>query len=725
MNYITSNTEPVKDWKVQATIHAAPIGGWNRTNECRHTCALSPIDMTHDVTTHKSRTRLFAPVVWRDPHGPRRITNIKYITALVLDFDKIPHVAKRKLIESFDGVLSTHYSTFSHNSERACFRSIVGLSRPVTPQEYGLLWRWMYRIHPSDRQTKDPSRIWYLPSCTAEHKRVSFIHHIDGGRLDVDAILSSIEKEHPKDDMPNESPKERTVSLPRREADDRYTVVRCPASYPIRGYDGSTHQFGWYIKNWDKLQKHTTGNVQAYATDSGSLGSGFISRSVDMWGIPRYRFTMCNSKKVHMDCIVTDHDLEIRFGDKNRSWSYLKSPDNLINMLELLFEDKLWFCEVRQRLFMDRSPIDDPKEIQIMNLLRKKFYHGQTLSIDMVRQALLLYGNNNSCNPLREYLESLRGKWNPNMESHCTTLFSKFLCAPDTELAQVYGRKWPLSCVARVLSPGCKVDTMMVVKAAQGHGKGTFYRTLAGSCPRTGYSWYNSSKINIGEKDGRSILRTAWIHEMAELSSMAKKDANVIKNFLDEQFDTYRPVYRTHEVKEPRQCVFTGSTNDNDIGIFKDKTGSRRYWFLELQSRDGQMGYDPKELAEVRDMIWAEAVWRFDNEEQWWLTPQEQQLSTAHNAEYTVESIHETLVNGFLSQHTGKFFTIKEMLQHIYTHVEGDRRVPTTIRPMNYENFYPSLLLRMGAVLQNGGRKCRRKNIDGVTTARTGYWLAP
>ena len=242
--------------------------------------------------------------------------------------------------------------------------------------------------------------------------------------------------------MPNtpNTPKERTVSLPRRDTDDRYTVVRCPASYRIRGYDGSTHQFGWYIKNWDKLQKHTTGNVQAYATDSGSLGSGFISRSVDMWGIPRYRFTMCNSKKMHMDCIITDNELEIRFGDKNRSWSYLKSPDNLINMLELLFEDKLWFCEVRQRLFMDRSPIDDPKEIQIMNLLRKRFYHGQTLSIDMVRQALLLYGNNNSCNPLREYLESLRGKWNPDMESHCTTLFSKWLCAPDTELAQVYGR---------------------------------------------------------------------------------------------------------------------------------------------------------------------------------------------------------------------------------------------------------------------------------------------
>ena len=485
MNYITSSQELVKNWKLQATIHDAPIGGWNRTNECRRTCALSPIDMTHDVTTNKSCTRLFAPVVWISPHGPRRITNIKYITALVLDFDKIPHVAKRKLIESFDGVLSTHYSTFSHNSERACFRSIVGLSRPVTPQEYGLLWRWMYRIHPSDRQTKDPSRIWYLPSCTEEHTGVSFIHHIDGGRLDVDAILSSIEKEHPKDDMPNESPKERTVSLPRRDTDDRYTVVRCPASYPIRGYDGSTHQFGWYIKNWDKLQKHTTGNVQCYATGSGSLGSVFISRSVDMWVIPRYRFTMCNSNKTHMDCIVTDHELEIRYGDKNRSWSYRTSPDNLINMLELLFEDKLWFCQIRQRLFMARSPIDAPKEIQIMNLLRKRFYHGQTRSLDMVRQALLLYGDNNSVNPLREYLVSLRGKWTPDMESHCTTLFSEWLCAPDTELAQVYGRKWPLSCVARVLSPGSKVDTMMVVKASQGHGKGTFYRTPAGSCPRT------------------------------------------------------------------------------------------------------------------------------------------------------------------------------------------------------------------------------------------------
>ena len=136
------------------------------------------------------------------------------------------------------------------------------------------------------------------------------------------------------------------------------------------------------------------------------------------------------------------------------------------------------------------------------------------------------------------------------------------------------------------------------------------------------------------------------------------------------------------------------------------------------------MAYDAKELAQLRDMIWAEAVYRFDASEAWWLTPKEQQLSTAHNAEYTVESIHETLVAEYLDDHAGHCFTIKDMLQSIYTYEEGTNTRTRAIKPMNYENFYPSLLLRLGAQLQNNGKKCRRNTKNGSYN-KTGFWKAP
>ena len=751
----------VGEWTIPVSHHIAPKHGWKKTNDLSlaRTGDLKPSPYlqrkqvtTCDIIEKRGSKRyelgkedfaLFCPVTWRDMHGKRTKENVQEIHSFVCDFDGLSDNDMASILDSLVGILHVAYSSFSHKSpvkfpqgtsNNCAFRVVIGLSRPLTTQEYLRFWRAMRSVLPTDIQTKDPSRMWFYPSCLVTREDTFFSCSSDGVCIDVDAVLAS--RPAPQPQLPRSSdmvvtPQPQPQSQPARydSRDDRYTVVRCPASYPIRGYDGETRPFGWYVKKWNTLQKHSTGNVQCYATGSGSLGSGFISRAVDMWGIARYRFTMCNSKKMHMDCIITDYELEIRYGDKNRSWSYIKIPDIIIKMLGLLYtttnkNQDLWKCEIRQRLFLGSVVVDDAKEIQIMNEIRRKFFHGQTLQIVMIKQALLLYGDNNSVNPLRVYLEGLRGKWNPEMASNLTNLLSKWLGAPDTELAQTYGRKWAISCVARVLKPGCKVDTMLVLKAPQGHGKGTFFRTLAGSCPHTGYSWYNSSKINIGEKDGRSILRTAWIHEMAELSSMAKKDANVIKNFLDEQFDTYRPVYRTHEVKEPRQCVFTGSTNDNDIGIFKDKTGSRRYWFLECEGQEYHMAYDAKELAQLRDMIWAEAVYRFDASEAWWLTPKEQQLSTAHNAEYTVESIHETLVAEYLDDHAGYCFTIKDMLQSIYTYEEGTNTKTRAIKPMNYENFYPSLLLRLGAELQNNGKKCRRNTKNGSYN-KTGFWKAP
>ena len=754
---VLSGNKEISDWSFEASHHPAPNKtSWKTTNslarcktgELRVDPYLQRISTTTntdlvvkgDKTYEKGKEdfALYCPVTWQDMNGSRTIKNVKTVNAFVCDIDGIFDGEMEKILnDALVGICHVAYSSFSHKSKikfperpitRDCaFRIVLAVSRPIKSHEYLRVWRFMRQYIPTDIQTKDPSRLWFYPSALESRVDTSFCSGSDGCMLDIDAILSLVpERENP---MPNQpKPTRAAQSYAERrsgDSDDRYTVVRCPANYPIRGYDGSTHEFLWYIKNWDKLRKHSTGNVQCYATGSGSLGSAFISRSVDIWGVPRYRFTMCNSKKVHMDCIVTDHELEIRFGDKNRSWSYLKSPDNLINMLELLFEDKLWFCEIRQRLFMDRSPIDDPKEIQIMNLLRKKFFHGQTLSLDMVRQALLLFGDNNSCNPLRDYLEGLKGEWDGT--SRLDGLLHDWLGAPNTDLAKMYGKKWAISCVARVLSPGCKVDTMLVLKAPQGHGKGTFFRTLAGTCARTGYSWYNSSKINIAEKDGRSILRTAWIHEMAELSSMAKKDANVIKNFLDEQHDTFRPVYRTHEVKEPRQCVFTGSTNDDDIGIFKDKTGSRRYWFLQLKGKEHHMAYNPTSLAKERDQIWAEAVYLFEQGHHWWLTPDEQEESSKVNASHAVQSIHEVLVENYLEEIKeetlahGKTicFTIKEMLQDIYTDEEGK---PTTQRPANYENYYPALLLRLGAKQENQGKRCRRTNKARTSINTTGWW---
>tara|TARA_R110000765_G_scaffold413903_1_gene514169 strand:- start:981 stop:2057 length:1077 start_codon:yes stop_codon:yes gene_type:complete len=352
----------------------------------------------------------------------------------------------------------------------------------------------------------------------------------------------------------------------------------------------------------------------------------------------------------------------------------------------------------------------DAMELQVMNELRQRFFVGRTLELKSVQQAIMLHAVDNTKNPLVDYLKSVQKIWDG--KNRLDTLLIDYMQADDTKLNRAYGRYWAISAVARAMSPGCQVENMLVLKAGQGHGKGTFFRILAGRCPITQYSWYNSSKINIGEKDGQSILRTAWIHEMAELAVMAKKDANTIKNFITDLYDTFRRAYTKYEVKVPRTSIFTGSTNDDDVGIFKDKTGSRRYWYVVCNSIEHHMGYDPEILKSERDQLWAEAVTRFELGEKWYLSPEEEKWREDENDSHSVIGIHESLVAEYLATREGLYFTLADMIDEVYS-------IRTT-KPANYENYYPSLLIRLGAELQNNGRRCRRGGLN-----KTGIYRAP
>ena len=723
--HCTNDVHKIADqFEIACTLHPEPIRGWYTTNSLtqakKHRINLARMvkshDVIHDMNTDekgnergKLHARMFCPVAWIDgASGSRSMEQVNTVQAMVFDFDGLSSVATQDVLTRFSPLCYVAYSTYSHQSPakqgKDAFRVIAPLSRPVSPDEFKKIWMVLHNVFPeNDIQTKDCSRFWYVPSVRVDREEYKWCNTNDGHQLDVEKLL------HLHASTPTSQPVAHHIApdasdIPAQK--ERYTKMKVPSSIQLKGSDGSFHTLAWYIEQWDSLPKHR-GNYQCYAIGSDTIGSAFISKTTDVFGLSRYRVTECNKRKTNMDCIHTDLDIELRYNDKHTAWSVLPTVDNLMKLIDKEEMD-IWLCEIRQRVYYKDKPLTDSLEIEIMNRLRMKYFTGKALSLKFVEQAIILHAERNKRNTLKEWLEGLEWKG----ESRLETLFIDWLGAEDTPLNRVYAKKWAISTIARCLKPGCKVDTMVVLKAPQGHGKGTFFRTLAGACPITGYSWYNSSKINIGEKDGRSILRTAWIHEMAELAVMAKKDANVIKNFLDEQFDTFRKVYTKHEVKEPRSCVFVGSTNDDDVGIFKDKTGSRRYWFISIEGEKHKMAYEVKKLEEAVDQIWAEAVHRFNECEEWWLTSEEQGMSSKENERHSVVGIHEQLVAGYLIDRAGKYFTVSEMVEDIYK--------LSTIKPMVYENYYPTLLARLGAELQNEGRRCRRS-----TKLKKGWYLAP
>jgi hypothetical protein len=162
-----------------------------------------------------------------------------------------------------------------------------------------------------------------------------------------------------------------------------------------------------------------------------------------------------------------------------------------------------------------------------------------------------------------------------------------------------------------------------VVKRPQGKQKSEALRTLA-----VNDEWFTDRLSNISGKD--CIIETAGvlIVEIAEMDALTKATTSATKAFLSRRYDRFRPPWGKHSGTLPRRCVFAGSINPAVGGYLKDPTGARRFWPVACQGmidRDG--------LEEVRDQLWAEAVYQYKSGARWWLDrPELEALANAEQA---------------------------------------------------------------------------------------------
>lgn len=212
--------------------------------------------------------------------------------------------------------------------------------------------------------------------------------------------------------------------------------------------------------------------------------------------------------------------------------------------------------------------------------------------------------------PVREYL--LKQKWDEN--PRIDDLLSRYLGAENTELNKAIIRKTLVAAVARVMHPGIKYDSMMVLVGGQGIGKSRILRLLGGE-------WFSDSLTltDMKDKNGVEKLSGAWISEVAELSGMRKTDSETIKGFITRQDDKMRPAYGHTVVSKPRQGILIGTTNETE-GFLRDLTGNRRYLPVIVRGRSDF----PPEKWDLNEheigQIWAEAVVRYKEKEPLYLS---------------------------------------------------------------------------------------------------------
>lgn len=287
-----------------------------------------------------------------------------------------------------------------------------------------------------------------------------------------------------------------------------------------------------------------------------------------------------------------------------------KNIDNVLKLLDGYdrFKDIAWYDEFHEKIYTTwfaggrQMEWSDNEDIELTVIFQRDMGM-HTITDDAINKAVRIYAMKNRKNEVKDWMESL--KWDGEERiSHC---FEDALGAADTEYTRAVSKNFWLAMIARAYHPGCKYDNMIILEGKQGRFKSTALSVIGGK-------WYSELNQNISSTDFCLAIQGKLLIEIAELDAFSKVETSRIKSIVSRPVDRYRSPYGRATVDHPRQCVFTGTTNEDDY--LKDHTGGRRFWPIKI----GQIRLDI--LKENRNQYFAEAVVKYkESVNNWWTHP--------------------------------------------------------------------------------------------------------
>lgn len=327
--------------------------------------------------------------------------------------------------------------------------------------------------------------------------------------------------------------------------------------------------------------------------------------------------------------------------------------------------------------------IEDKDDVDVKLYLSKNW--GLECSTQNIVDIISNLAYENTFHPVKRYLEGLVWDGKKRLD---TWLVDYLGAEGDTEYLAHVGRKTLVGAVSRIYKPGCKFDTVLILEGYQGAGKSTTIQNLASP------EWFVDNLGDIASKDVINVMRGRWIIEVAELDSMDRATVNALKSFFSRQSDINRLAFARREKEFKRQCIFIGSTNQNEY--LKDPTGGRRFWPVKI-SRCDSAG-----VAAIRDQLWAEAMHLYGAGEKTYLDDERVMKIARQEADdrYAVDEI-EADIQAAMSRApevfgAGSEFTFEELWaemnsQHLAVAKPADlmmqSRIKRALTRMGYHKF--------------------------------------
>jgi len=337
-----------------------------------------------------------------------------------------------------------------------------------------------------------------------------------------------------------------------------------------------------------------------------------------------------------------------------------------------------------------------------------------------LNSALVGAARENRFDPLADLIRSLHGTWDGI--GRLETALQRVAGTPDGEWPRLIFPLWMKSLIARIIWPGCKADTMLILEGRQGLKKSTFFSSLL---PDRHYFSDSLNKVKHDIESIRLIHSGPCIFELGELSGLRKPEVEEIKAFLSAYQDDLRPLYEPPRTTD-RRCVFVGTTNRADY--LRDETGARRFWPVKITHK-----IDIKTVYEEREQWFAEALHRLACGEIWWIEDEVGDLlAETEQEERYEEDIWEPPIRTWLADRRvpepegGATNATDQMTQMINKERAGD--YVTTIQvalhacKMELKNARTSEGIRINKILRRLGWEPGRVTENGVQIR---VWLRP
>lgn len=590
-------------------------------------------------------------------NGRRNPQNVVHRQLLTLDIDFANLDFWGDFCLFFENAAILH-STRKHSADSPRYRLLIPLDRPVNPDEYGAIARYIagiLNIDLFDNTTFEVNRLMFWPSCSANSTYV--FETQDGPWLIADKILAAYSdwrdtslwpmsnsrvldfKNRAKKQQDPES-KEGPIGL----FCQGYTISDVIAKYLSDEYSPTIHPDRYTYRLGT-----TSGGLIIYddkfayshhGTDpiSGQLCNAFDLVRIHRFGALDNGASGSNNKSFQAMLDLTTQDENVKmlkaieltkkakdyFNDGyeyidevidigwmteltvNKNGQYLSNAHNVSLILanDAAFKDNFKhniltgydykFRNLPWVKISEPTPFTDVDDAGIRNYLSMKY---QILGRDIIRDCLNMETKKNEYHPVCDYLNSLKWDGKPRLDNVLIDYFG----AEDIGLNKEISRKFLTAAVYRAFEPGYKFDYVLILAGEEGTYKSTFFKTM-------GDPWYSDTMLDVTGKTAFEQIQGVWIMELAELAAFKKAETEHIKHFVSKTVDEFRPAYGVRKIQFKRQCVFGATTNELEFII--DTTGNRRFWPV-LVNAPARTKHVFDDLPHEKDQIWAEAVQRY------------------------------------------------------------------------------------------------------------------